>query len=302
MDIAIVEQVQKISNSFFDAFFSFVTKFGEVIPFIVIFFLLYWCVENKTAMQFLFTYLIGIALNSLIKHIFKRPRPYLKSQSIVNKYGSDGYSFPSGHSASATLAFGGAYCQLKGSVNKGLKTFFAVANITIILLVMFSRIYLGQHYLSDVICGFLFAVLWLVLAPKIYKFFNNFDYIAFLFVIPVAVMVALFSCSPFVINAEFVKIYLICGLICGIMLGYFIDRKFISNKTQKSILFILIKGVTCTLLTIGVLSACIVVSKHLITFFVSFMMLGLLTTAGYSAIFEHLNNLLIKRKTKHENN
>lgn len=301
MDISIVELFQSCSNGFFDAFFSFVTKFGEIIPFVVIFFLLYWCVNNKSAMQFMCMYLIGVALNSVIKHAFKRERPYVASDKIIDKYGSSGYSFPSGHTVSATLAFGGAYCLLKEKVNKKVKIFFAVLSAVIIVLVMISRIYLGQHYLSDVLCAFLLSVLWLVLSQRIYKFFNGFEHKALLFVFPVAIMVALFSGSPFIVNAELSKIYLICGLLAGIVLGYFIDKQFIKSTGNKSALFIIIKGVVCTISTSLLIAVFVVISRHLITFFMLFMILGLLTTAGYSAISEHVNKLIIKRKRKHEN-
>ena len=164
---------------------------------------------------------------------------------------------------------------------------------------MLSRVYLGQHFLSDVLCGFLFAVLWLIVAPKMYNWFKS-DHKALLFICPVALMVALFSASPFIVSEQFSKIYLICGLLTGLCIGYFLDRQFIKNYYKKSIWFIFVKAVACCILTLCALALCIVLSKHLITFFISFMLLGLIITVGFSALFEYINNLMFKRKTKHE--
>ena len=79
-------------------------------------------------MRFLFTFLTGIAFNHGLKYIFKRPRPYTVNNNIVDKYGSSGYAFPSGHTASATLCFGGQWMQTKNNANKRLNIINAIIN------------------------------------------------------------------------------------------------------------------------------------------------------------------------------
>jgi Membrane-associated phospholipid phosphatase len=99
---------------------------------------------------FLFTPVLGTILNSVIKALVKRPRP---SFDPLMHYG--GYSFPSGHSSGAVLVLGCVMILISSFMIKRQRCY--VINIVIfifILLVGYSRIYVGVHYPSDVLAGF----------------------------------------------------------------------------------------------------------------------------------------------------
>jgi undecaprenyl-diphosphatase len=99
---------------------------------------------------FLFTPVLGTILNSVIKALVKRPRP---SFDPLMHYG--GYSFPSGHSSGAVLVLGCVMVLISSFMIKRQRCY--VINIVIfifILLVGYSRIYVGVHYPSDVLAGF----------------------------------------------------------------------------------------------------------------------------------------------------
>lgn len=100
----------------------------------------------------------GSLLNVLLKHLFRRPRPYFENPIVVLTT----YSFPSGHTIMATV-FYGTLCALIWSRVRDWKwrTAAIVAAIALILMVAFSRIYLGAHYLSDVIAAMLEGVTWI---------------------------------------------------------------------------------------------------------------------------------------------
>lgn len=103
----------------------------------------------------------GTLLNVLLKHLFHRPRPYFENPIVLLTT----YSFPSGHTIMATV-FYGTLCALIWSRVRDWRLRLAAiaAAIVLILLVAFSRIYLGAHYLSDVIAAMLEGVAWLTLS------------------------------------------------------------------------------------------------------------------------------------------
>lgn len=98
-------------------------------------------------------------LNQILKHIFQRPRP--TEYRIINEAG---YSFPSGHSM-VSMAFYGylIYLIYKNVKNKYLKWGLITLLSLIIILIGLSRIYLGVHYTSDVLAGFLVAISYLII-------------------------------------------------------------------------------------------------------------------------------------------
>ena len=98
----------------------------------------------------------GIILTSVLKNVFERARPDLFELGYVES----SYSFPSGH---ATLAVGfyGTLTLLVAWRMTGLRRWgVAAAGVALVLLIGFSRLYLGVHYPTDVLAGFLAAPLW----------------------------------------------------------------------------------------------------------------------------------------------
>jgi undecaprenyl-diphosphatase len=99
-----------------------------------------------------------VALNVLLKQIFERPRPVFVDPIIVET----SYSFPSGHAMDSLVMYGMlAYFALLfiKSWRARMAVLFGAA--LLVVLIGFSRLYLGVHYFSDVIAGFAAAGVWL---------------------------------------------------------------------------------------------------------------------------------------------
>jgi membrane-associated phospholipid phosphatase len=95
------------------------------------------------------------AINSLLKLIFHRPRPELAFVHL------DTYSFPSGHAATSSATFTVmAYLLARRYHSTRARIWIGLGAAAAIALVGFSRLYLGAHYLSDVLAGISFGVAW----------------------------------------------------------------------------------------------------------------------------------------------
>lgn len=105
-------------------------------------------------------------LNRALKDVFQRLRPDISYHLVVQ----DGFSFPSGHAMGSMIMFGGIAFILSFHVIKKQKTrnLMNIGFLILILLIGFSRIYLGVHYFSDVIGGFLAGASWLSLSISFY--------------------------------------------------------------------------------------------------------------------------------------
>ena len=110
---------------------------------------------------------VGQAVKSLVKLIIMRTRP---ENALIHV---EGFSFPSGHATTAIIFFSLIIYFFKDDIKKKfLKNLFIAANVLMILLIGFSRVYLGVHWASDVIGGFclgLGLVVVFILLSKIYK-------------------------------------------------------------------------------------------------------------------------------------
>lgn len=103
--------------------------------------------------------------NQTLKTIFQRVRPL-----GYNLIEIGGYSFPSGHAMVSMGFYGLLIIIINHQVkNKFIKKILISLNIILILLIGISRVYLGVHYLSDIIVGYLTAIIYLILLTKVLK-------------------------------------------------------------------------------------------------------------------------------------
>ena len=148
---------------------KFITNFGGAIFLVIATITLFIVIRNKKiGISILSNVAIVTVLNQLIKRILQRPRP--TEYRIIEE---TGYSFPSGHSM-VSMAFYGylIYLIYRFVKNKYLKWISIVLLSLLICLIGISRIYLGVHYTSDVLGGFLISISYLVIYISAFnKFF-----------------------------------------------------------------------------------------------------------------------------------
>lgn len=143
-----------------------ITNITSPIMVIITLLILVLAIKDKKIKISLVINLLGITIiNNLIKVIIARPRPE------INKLVTEtGYSFPSGHSM-VSMAFYGylIYLIYRYIENKYIKWLLIVLLSILICLIGISRIYLGVHYTSDVLGGFLLSISYLVVYISLIK-------------------------------------------------------------------------------------------------------------------------------------
>ena len=102
----------------------------------------------------------GMLLNVAFKVAFERARPDMDDPLVI----LDTFSFPSGHVAASTVFYGVLAAYLVSRFHRpALRATFIAGAATMVALVAFSRVYLGAHYLSDVLAAACSSTTWLVL-------------------------------------------------------------------------------------------------------------------------------------------
>ncbi|WP_029323900.1 phosphatase PAP2 family protein [Butyrivibrio sp. AE3004] len=146
---------------------------GEEFIILLVMGFLYWCYDKKIGIYVATNALIGTTLNPMIKNVFLRRRPYMVHDGVkcfrpvdksadIYDIAAQGYSFPSGHSTNSVVVYGSVAKFLRNKV-------LTILAFVLPLLVGISRVAVGVHYPTDVICGWLSGVLVVFFIPFIYE-------------------------------------------------------------------------------------------------------------------------------------
>ncbi|SFF82559.1 undecaprenyl-diphosphatase [Duganella sp. CF458] len=126
--------------------------------------LLAWHLWRRQAHYWLLTLLLsvppGMVLNVLLKHSYQRARPSFEVPLLTLPT----FSFPSGHTLAATVFYGVLACYLWTRARSAAqRAALVVAALLMVALVAFSRVYLGVHYLTDVLAAVAEGMAWLAI-------------------------------------------------------------------------------------------------------------------------------------------
>lgn len=309
IDFLLYLQNIRIGNlEIFDKFFLAVTAIGEYWISALICAIIYWCIDFRAGV-----YLFSLnGLNILVAHFFKMLacvyRPWvldsrIEPSKLAFPY-AKGYSFPSGHSAMSSSVLGGVAYILR---HKKLQ---ATLLIGVILLVGFSRMWLGVHTPQDVVVGFLigFSLIFGVsaLIDWVEKDKNRYLYLLAgidIFVILSLIFLFFFNIyrldyvdGEILVNPEGLKYHTIIlyAYALGLINGTFLCRRFCPFEPKEtSLKRRVIRGIIGTILII-------ILIKYLFSYIVMNMLnkalaaslmflIGITITFVYPMIFTSLN-------------
>lgn len=214
----ILKFFQSMRTPVLNVLFLILTISTEV-PVIILFTAItYWCINKKYGQKLLFTLIPNIIINTGIKELVKAPRPIgLEGIESLRTHTATGYSFPSGHTQSATTFWTTLMIIFK-------KKWLYILGTIIIFGVGISRLYLGVHWPVDVIFGWIFGIVFTVIFAKLFDIVDESKNYKLLYFILVP-----FILFIFIVKSESYIKYL--GLLLGLIIGYIIEDKFIKFKT-----------------------------------------------------------------------
>ncbi len=169
-DVAISDWFSRLNLSFAEDVMQVFSAVGETISVVLIvllIILLLWFYNRRLEALFLaiLPSVTGVT-TWLLKELIDRPRPGIT--------GNAGLSFPSGHTANSALLFGLLFYLLPHLINKPVLTrILRVIIIIHISLVAVSRVYLGEHWPSDILGGVLLGCLILIPGILIYRYLKE---------------------------------------------------------------------------------------------------------------------------------
>jgi membrane-associated phospholipid phosphatase len=134
-----------------EGFFQFISSLGNEEFYLAILPLIYWTIDKRLGKQLGFVFFITVGFNTILKQAFREPRPFWIAPE-VGLSDTGGYGTPSGHTQYATVLYLMVAARIK-------KMWVWLIALLMILTMSISRIYLGQHFIHDVIAAFIFGLI-----------------------------------------------------------------------------------------------------------------------------------------------
>lgn len=172
-DNTIITLLLANQSGLMDFIMIFITELGSVwfltaLSIVVILALWFKAKDKWSVLLFITAVGGGGLLTLLLKHFYGRERP-----SINEEIDAVGYSFPSGHSMGSLIFYGFIiFLIIRGTQKEWVKWTVSVSLSVLVVLIGISRIYLGAHFPSDVVAGYIAGTIWLLLCVTALEWIN----------------------------------------------------------------------------------------------------------------------------------
>lgn len=174
-DNSVTDYVTSFRTPGLNSFFQFVTDLGDVYAYLVAttlaaLFFFFKLKNKKFILQLLGVLILSALANIGLKRAFDRARPTIEHLVVVETL-----SYPSGHAMSAMAFYGFLiYLVFKIKMQRWLRILLTIVFAALIFLIGLSRIYLGVHFPSDVLGGFIAGLIWVAFCVVLFNIIDLF--------------------------------------------------------------------------------------------------------------------------------
>lgn len=272
MEAEIIKIIQGIANPALDAFFLFITKFGEEGIFILFIALVYWLYNKDMAIKIGFVMLLSTILNVGMKEYFavKRPFEVLDWIRHLPTKTARGSSFPSGHTQSAATFY--TYMTLMVSSK------WMFLGIPLTAAVAVSRVYIGVHWPKDVVYAILIGM---TVGGAMYLLCKNIN-TSFISIL----MAAIGAAAIFYLKVP--EAQKLGGAIIGLSAGHIVESNYIVFADVKNFM----EGVARVLLGLLISAAGYILLRYLIPelFMIRYIAVSFIATGIVPFLFRKERN------------
>jgi membrane-associated phospholipid phosphatase len=143
----ILSYLSRFRTPWMNALFLAFSGIGSTLGYMVLFAILWWGVSWKLGAKLFSALVLSVYLNALLKDLVAQPRPFVYSEFESITRPSE-FSFPSGHAQHAALLWTLLAVHFR-------KRWFTIVCAAMVFFIGFSRVYLGVHFPTDVLAGWL---------------------------------------------------------------------------------------------------------------------------------------------------
>jgi membrane-associated phospholipid phosphatase len=153
--IELIQHIQSVQSPPLTLFIKFITALGTEYFYIPVILLIFWCVNEKKGASLGFIIIFSVFINGFFKELLKQPRPFSLEPSVGMVF-EPSYGIPSGH-AQLSLCFWLFLAFWPGGSRFGKRPALVIrlGAVLLILLIAFTRLYLGVHFPTDILAGWI---------------------------------------------------------------------------------------------------------------------------------------------------